>query len=339
MLYMEVIWYLVIGASVMFYIILDGFDLGVGALHLFARDDTERRIMLNSIGPIWDGNEVWLIIIGGAMFAGFPEAYAILCSAFYTPIMILLCGIIFRAVAIEFRSKVETKRWRHIWDIVFSVGSLIIAFCIGVLLANLIIGIPLDANHVYTGHFWEFFTPYTILLGITGISVFMMHGSIFLLMKTEGKFHDHIRQWVPRTIIFFLICYFLMTTATLVWNRHMIDMMRDYPYLFLLPICAFIAFANIPREIRKGNDGWAFLSSCTTLIFLFSLYMVGTFPYFIRSSTDIAYSIDLYNSAASFETFKVLFIITAIGIPLVIAYGFWIYRVFRGKVHLTEHSY
>ena len=141
---LEVLWYCVICASVVFYTILDGFDLGVGMLHPFVKHNDERRVFLNAIGPVWDGNEVWIVIIGGALFSGFPMAYGVLFSAFYTPVMILLSGMIFRAVAIEFRSKIHNSAWRSIWDWIFSIGSYIIAFCIGILLANLVQGIPLD---------------------------------------------------------------------------------------------------------------------------------------------------------------------------------------------------
>ena len=161
----QVIWYAVIGISVIMYTVLDGFDLGVGCLHLFTRSDQERRLMLNAIGPVWDGNEVWLIIVFGAMFVGFPPVYATICSAFYFIIMILLMGLMIRAVAIEFRSKQESKGWRRFWDCMFSIGSYVIAFIIGVLMGNIIVGVPIDQNEVFQGSFAGFFTPYTIRWG------------------------------------------------------------------------------------------------------------------------------------------------------------------------------
>jgi len=336
----EHIWYLVLCASVIFYTVLDGFDLGVGALHLFARNDDERRVFLNAIGPVWDGNEVWLVIIFGGMFAGFPAAYATICEAFYTLIMILLAAVIFRAVAIEFRSKVENPSWRHIWDVIFSIASIVMAFAIGVIMGNLIQGIPLDHEGTFLGNFWGFFTPYTILLGFTSCSLFAMHGAVYLLMKTEGSLHDHIRKWINPSILVFLIFYVSATLATLLYMPHMMATMRTNPYLFIVALAAMLAIANVPRCIHRGWDGWAFLSSSSSIAFLFFLFGIGIYPNLVRSSLEPdAYSLTLFNSAAGESTLKVIFTVACIGVPLVLAYGFWIYRIFSGKVKLGEMSY
>lgn len=336
---LEILWYFVICASVVFFTILDGFDLGVGMLHLFTKTDRDRRIFLNAIGPVWDGNEVWLIIVGGSLFAGFPLAYATLCSAFYTPIMILLAGIIFRAVAIEFRSKMHTLFWRFFWDGVFSFGSFVIAFVIGVLLANLVQGIPLDEGNNFTGTFLGFFSPYAILLGCTSIALFMMHGSIYLLMKTEGELHERLRGWVMHTILAFVIFYFLLTTSTLIYNHYMAERMREFPSLFLVAVVALLLIANIPRQVYKGNDGSAFLSSCLSIALLFGLFGLGYFPHLLLSSTHPDYSITLFNSASSELALTVILTIACIGVPIVLLYGYYIYTVFKGKVRLDDHSY
>lgn len=334
------IWYLVLCASVVFYTVLDGFDLGVGILHPLAKTDVERRTMLNSIGPIWDGNAVWFVIIGGAMFAGFPLAYSTLCSSFYTPIMILLCGTIFRAVAIEFRSKMPSQSWRSFWDYTFFLGSLIIAFVIGVLLANLVTGIPLNHEGIFVGTFLGFFTPYTVLIGLTSISLFAMHGAIFVLLKTEGEIHDKVRSWVPTTIAIFCMFFFLTTIATLVHFDHMADRYAQYPLFIILPIIAILAIAAIPRFIAKGHDWYAFLASCVSIAGGFSLFGVSYYPQMIRSTIDpLKNSITLFNSSANIMTFKVILTVAVIGVPLVILYGWWIYRIFRGKVQLDPHSY
>ncbi|MEI8301235.1 MAG: cytochrome d ubiquinol oxidase subunit II [Chlamydiota bacterium] len=334
------IWYGVLCLAAIAYVVLDGFDLGVGMLHLFTRKDQERRLMLNAIGPVWDGNEVWLIIVGGALLAGFPPAYATLCSAFYTPLMIFLAGIIFRAVAIEFRSKLPSSRWRSLWDVIFSLGSFTITLVLGVLLGNLIKGIPLDQEGDFFGSFWSFFTPYTLLMGLMAVALCMMHGSIYLNMKIEGEFHKTTRKWSNRTMIFFVITYITATFTTLIAMPHMLDIMKQIPYLYFLGVIAMLSIANIPRMLSKGNDGWAFTSSCFSIALLFLLFGVGMYPVIIRSSveTDL-YSITLYNSASSDLTLKVLLTIAGIGLPLVIAYGFWIYRIFKGKVKLDKWSY
>lgn len=322
------------------YAVLDGFDLGVGSLHLFVKKDEDRRIFLNSIGPVWDGNEVWLVIVGGALFAGFPEVYATVFSAFYNFVMLLLCGLIFRAAAIEFRSKMPSLRWRKIWDAVFSVASLIIAFGIGLVLGNLVEGIPLDSERNFVGHTLSFIHPYPLLVGVMTVALFMMHGAIYLVMKTEGVLHQRIRKWVNNTLIFFMAAYIFTTLATLLYMPHMTTHMRQIPWLLLAPLFALLAILNIPIQLRKKNDGWAFVSSSIGIALLLSLFAIGTFPTMVRSSIDPeAHSLNIENAASSPLTLKVLLIIVAIGIPLVLAYGFYIYRVFRGKVKLGKLSY
>ena len=337
---LSVLWYLVIIAAMICYAVLDGFDLGVGSLHLFAKSDEERRVLLNAIGPVWDGNEVWLVIVGGALFAGFPEAYATLASGFYNMIMIFLTGLIFRAVAIEFRSKMASTAWRKSWDVVFCVASLIIAFGIGFILGNLTTGIPLDSHRDFVGNFSDFFNPFSLLLGITGISLFSMHGAIYLCMKTEGDLHEKICTWVNWCISFFLLCYAATTIATFLYMPHMIEPMRRMPLLFAVPIIAFLAILNIPFQISRKNHGWAFISSSLSITLLLALYAVGTFPTLIRSSINPQMnSLFISNAASSRLTLEVLLIIVAIGLPLVFAYGFYVYRVFRGKVKIEKTSY
>lgn len=337
---LENLWYLVVIAAIIFYAVLDGFDLGVGCLHLFAKKDEERRIILNSIGPVWDGNEVWLVIVGGALFAGFPNVFATVFSAFYDFVMLLLCGLIFRAVSIEFRSKHESKTWRKNWDVVFSIASFIIAFGIGLVLGNVIIGIPLDQNQDFVGTFTGFLGFYPLLFGLTTVSLFTMHGAIYLVMKTEGAFHNRVRRWVNRCIVSFLVCYVAISIATFIVAPYMLQHMHDNPWLFVVPLAALLAILNIPRQISKHNDGWAFLFSCFSIALLLGLFAIGSYPTLVRSSINPEqYSLVIANSSSSELTLKVLLIIVAIGIPLVLAYGTYIYRLFRGKVKLDSHSY
>ena len=249
-------------------------------------------------------------------------------------------GLIFRAVSIEFRSKRESPKWRESWDILFAIGSLVISFGIGVVLGNLIEGLPLDADHYYTGTFSDFLTPFALLVGVTTVALFTMHGAIFLVMKTEGMLHDQIRRWIPRTIVFFIVMYLAVTIVTLVDKPYMIAPMQKYPVMYLIPLIALIAIISVPFLMKKKKDGWAFLSSCISIFFLLSLAAIGTFPYMVRSTTDTdTNSLTIFNSASSPLTLKVLVIIVAIGVPLVFAYGFYIYRIFRGKVEIDVSSY
>lgn len=337
---LQFIWFTAFVILLSGYAILDGFDLGVGMLHLFSKKDEERRLMINSIGPIWDGNAVWLVTAGGALFAGFPDVYATLCSAFYVFVMILLTGLIFRAVAIEFRSKQPMAWWRWIWDILFSLASLIIALTLGIMIGNLIRGIPLDAQHEFTGDFNSLLHPYALLIGVVTVALFIMHGSIYIVMKTEGALHDKMRDRINPSIIFFIICYAMATMATLIYMPHMTEMMQDRPFLFLIGIINILAIANIPREISKGNDWRAFLSSCVNILTLFALFGVGTYPNVVRAINDPEnLSMTIYNSSSSPTTLKILLLIAMIGIPMVISYTFAIYWIFRGKVKLDSSSY
>ncbi|MBA3721513.1 MAG: cytochrome d ubiquinol oxidase subunit II [Parachlamydiaceae bacterium] len=322
------------------YSILDGFDLGVGMLHLFAKKDHDRRMMLNAIGPVWDGNEVWFVTAGGALFAGFPDIYATLMSAFYLPVMLLLAALIFRAVAIEFRSKEQMAWWRWTWDILFSLGSMLIALLLGIVMGNLIRGIHLDAHKEFVGTLEQLLNPYAILVGVMTVSLFLMHGSIFILMKTEGELHDRMRNHSTSCIIFFIICYAVTTMSTLIYMPHMIEGFHERPLFFVIAILNILAVANIPREIYRGNDGRAFISSCLNIICLLALYAFGTYPNVIRSidQPDL-YSLTIYNSSSSPYTLKILFIFAFIGMPLVLTYTTVIYYIFRGKVKLTPQSY
>lgn len=336
---LNTIWFILIGLLLTGYAILDGFDLGVGALHLLVKGDIERRIMLNSIGPVWDGNEVWLVTGGGALFAAFPHVYATVFSGFYNAIIMLLFMLIFRAVAIEFRSKRPMKWWRQMWDVAFSIASILIAFLMGVALGNIITGIPLDANKEYIGTFWDMINPYTVLVGITTVALFMMHGAIYGVLKTEDELNKKLRGWVNNTIIFFVICYVTTTMATLIYFPNMAKHFKDFPPLFILALLNMLAIANIPREIHHGREFMAFLSSAASIASLLALFAVGIFPNIVLSNPNPEFSLTIYNAASSSKTLTIMLIIAAIGFPFVLAYTISIYWIFRGKVKLTNMSY
>jgi cytochrome d ubiquinol oxidase subunit II len=332
-------WFILVGVLFAGYAILDGFDLGVGALHLFTRTDTERRIMINAIGPVWDGNEVWLVTGGGALFAAFPEVYATAFSGFYLAFMLLLVALIFRAVAIEFRSKQPGRRWRQMWDVSFAVSSIVSSLLIGVALGNIAWGIPLNEQHEFAGTFLSLLHPYALIVGVTTVALFMMHGAIYTVMKTDGELQAKVRGWVNNTIIFFIICYVTTTMATLLYVPNMTDTIRNHPVLFLLALLNMLAIANIPREIHHGREFHAFLSSCAAMLALLALFAVGMFPNLIFSNPDPAHSLTVYNAASSQKTLGIMLVIALLGMPLVIAYTISIYWIFRGKVKLTAHSY
>jgi cytochrome d ubiquinol oxidase subunit II len=336
---LNVVWYVLVGVLFTGYAILDGFDLGVGALHLFTKTDEERRLTINSIGPVWDGNEVWLVTGGGALFAAFPHVYATIFSGFYLALVLLLFGLIFRAVAIEFRSKQPMAWWRRMWDISFSVSSMLSALLLGVALGNVAWGIPLAADHEFAGSFLGLLHPYALLVGITTVALFMMHGAIYLTLKTEGPLHEKVRSWINHTIIFFIICYATTTMATLLYVPHMVAIFKDHPALFVVALANMLAVANIPREIYHGRDLNAFLSSCASMAALMALFGLGMLPNLVYSNPGPDLSLTIYNAASSQKTLGIMLVIALIGVPLVLAYTASIYWVFRGKVKLDAHSY
>ncbi|MEI6350999.1 MAG: cytochrome d ubiquinol oxidase subunit II [Verrucomicrobiota bacterium] len=336
---LNIVWFVLVGVLLTGYAMLDGFDLGVGILHLFTKTDKERRIMINSIGPVWDGNEVWLVTGGGALFAAFPMVYATVFSGFYLAFMLLLAALIFRAVAIEFRSKQPMGWWRKMWDIGFSTGSFLSSLLIGVALGNIAYGVPLDADHEFTGNLLTMLHPYALILGVTTVALFAMHGAIYVVMKTEGELHDKIRGWVNRCIIVFIICYAMATIATLLYVPHMTVTIKAHPWMFGIAILNMLAIANIPREIHHGRDFNAFFSSCASMIALMTLFGIGMFPNMVFSNPSPENSLNIVNAASSQKTLSIMLTIAVIGVPIVLTYTVCIYRIFRGKVKLDSASY
>ena len=336
---LNTIWFILVGVLLSGYAILDGFDLGVGMINLFIRKDQDRRILYNSIGPVWDGNEVWLVTGGGALFAAFPEVYATAFSGFYLAFILLVFALIFRAVAIEFRSKEKWTWWRKAWDIGFAAGSFIASLLIGVAIGNVARGIPLGEDHEFAGTFMGLLNPYALLMGLTTVALFVMHGMIYLAMKTEGDLQKKIRSWINPAIIGFILCFSVVTLATLLYIPHITDVFRESPALFILAILLVLSVANVPREISREKDFYAFLSSCVSMITLMAIFGFGMYPNMIYSLPDPQHSLTIYNGSSTDKTLQIMLIIAVIGVPVVLAYTASIYWIFRGKVKLNEDSY
>ena len=266
-------WYMLVGVLLVGYAILDGFDLGVGILHLFSRGNHERRLMMNSIGPVWDGNEVWLITAGGALFAAFPDVYATGFSTFYLPFMLLLAALIFRAVSMEFRGKEDTKRWRRNWDIAFSMGSGMAAFLFGLAIGNVILGMPIGADKEFAGSLRDLLSPYALAVGVLTVVMFALHGGLYLIIKTEGELQAKVKKWSMNAFWLFILVYAVVTAFTLylrpemmanfsfgrmaslsanshVWiNEHSLWIST---FVWCLVLLNILAMVNIPRCIKKG---------------------------------------------------------------------------------------
>ncbi len=336
---LNIFWFITLGILLAGYAVLDGFDLGVGILHLLAKTNHERRLFLNSIGPFWDGNEVWLVTFGGALFAAFPDAYATAFSGFYLPFMLLLFSLIFRAVSIEFRSKHDSQYWQSFWDWCFCIASILATFLFGVAVGNCLNGIIVGSDKEYAGTIFDLLNPYSILTGVLAISAFAMHGSIYLYLKLEGELKERLHRWIWHTFGCFIVCYILTTIYTLVFIPRALHNFEHYPWLWIIVILNVLAIANIPRAVFAGKPGYAFLSSSCTLIAFTSLFGAALFPNLITSSISPDYSLTIYNAASSEKTLAIMQIIAFCGMPFVLTYTAIIYWIFRGKVKLGKFSY
>src|SRR3954451_8298807 len=280
---LNTLWFVLLGVLLAGYAILDGFDLGVGILQPIARTDEERRMFLNSIGPIWDGNEVWLVTFGGAMFAAFPECYATVFSGFYVALMLVLFALILRAVSIEFRGKIHAPGWRTFWDYGFFVSSLLAAQLFGTAVGAAIKGIPLDERGIFVGRFIDQLGPYTLMVGLMTVAMFTMHGAIYLYLKTEGELQQRMHAWMWRGFGFFLTTYLLVTIMTLVLIPRATKIFVEHQWAWLIVILNVLAIANIPRAIWQYRPAYAFLSSSATIAALVCLFGVALFPNLVTS--------------------------------------------------------
>lgn len=336
---LNLLWFVLLGILLAGYAILDGFDLGVGMLHPRAKGDVERRILLNSIGPIWDGNEVWLVTFGGALFAAFPEAYATAFSGFYVAFMALLFALIMRAVSIEFRSKVQSARWRAVWDYGFFGSSLLASFLFGVAVGAAMKGVPLNERGVFAGRFLDQLSPYALVAGVLAVAIFLMHGAIYLYLKTEGELQERVHGWVWSGFWFFLVMYGITTILTLATVPRATANFQEYPWAVVVVVLNMLAIANIPRAMYLRRPGYAFVSSCATIAAFVFLFGIALYPNLVTSNPAPENSLTIWNAASSTKTLGLMAIIALIGMPFVLMYTGIVYWTFRGKVKLDPHSY
>lgn len=332
-------WYMVIGALFTGYAILDGFDFGAGAWHLFFKKEESRRIALNAVGPVWDGNEVWLVIGGGALFAGFPKVYASLFSGLYIPFMLFLFVLILRAVSIEFRSKEKMAWWRQTWDVCYTISSISLAFLLGVVLANILQGMPIDAEgNIHMGLI-DVLNPYALLVGSMTLALFMMHGGIYLMMKTEGRLFAKVNLLTKNAIIGFLVLFSLTTIYTLIYIPHLSDRLKENSSLFFIPAFGLLSIANIPRLIKKNKYLAAFIFSSLSMAFFLIAVAIELYPTILISTIDRSFDITVQNASASDKSLGIMLLFAAVGGPMVALYTLFVYRTFKGKVKLDENSY
>lgn len=336
---LNLIWFLLFGVLITGYAILDGFDLGVGVLHLFTTDETERRHNINAIGPVWDGNEVWLLTAGGALFAAFPPVYATAFSGLYLALMLLLAALIARAVSMEFRGKVAATQWRRTWDWAFGLGSLLPALLYGVAVGNVLLGLPIDQSGEFVGTFLGLLTPFALLVGLLTLTMFTMHGAIYLLLKVSGPHHDRMQNWASRAWTVFVVLYVIATLSTFFVSPYLFEGTLRNPLFWVFFVLFLSALIYTPIAIKGPRPRNAFLASSATIAGLIGLTATSMFPKLLPSSINLSYSLTAYNASSTPNTLTAMLVIALIGMPLVICYTFLIYRAFKGKVVLTEDSY
>ena len=342
MIDLNIIWFILVGVLIIGYAILDGFDLGVGIIHLFTKKDAEKRVNFNAVGPVWDGNEVWLLTGGGALFAAFPIVYATVFSGFYIAFMLLLMALILRAVSFEFRKYVESPRSKNLWDLAFGVGSLIPALLYGVAVGNVMRGLPVELINGKVSSsisFLGLLNPYSILVGILSLVLFIMHGAVYLTLKSEGEQQEKMVSWVNKSWIILVILYVIATISTFFVAPYLFNGILKNVLFWLLFIAMFASLINIPVLIRTKKFGMAFLASSVLIAMMILLFALSLFPLLVPSSTDMANSLTIYNASSTSRTLETMLIIALIGMPLVIIYTVFVYRTFKGKVIINQDSY
>ncbi|MEU4474882.1 cytochrome d ubiquinol oxidase subunit II [Micromonospora sp. NPDC023888] len=323
------IWFLLVAVLFTGYFILEGFDFGVGMLlPVLGRDDRERRVLINTIGPVWDGNEVWLITAGGAMFAAFPEWYATLFSGFYLPLLLILLALIARGVAFEYRHKRPEASWKRRWDTAIVVGSLVPAILWGVAFANILRGVPLDADHEYVGGLVDLLNPYALLGGATTLALFLTHGAVFLALKTTGDIRERARALAVRVGVGAAV----LAVAFLTWTLSI----RSSAAAVVLAVGAALALLGGLAAARVRREGWAFTGTAVAIGLAVATLFAALFPNVLPSTLDAAGTLTATNAASTPYTLKIMTWVAVIFTPVVLAYQGWTYWVFRKRIGVAN---
>jgi cytochrome d ubiquinol oxidase subunit II len=334
-IFLQTLWFVLIAVLWIGFFFLEGFDFGVGMLLPFlGKKDEERRAIINAIGPVWDGNEVWLITAGGATFAAFPHWYATMFSGFYLALFLLLAGLIMRGISFEYRSKDPNPKWRNTFDWMIAIGSFLAALLLGAAFANLARGVPIDENMMFTGNLFTLLNPYGLLGGVTTVAIFLLHGANFLGLKLEDGLRERVnaaakKLWIVATVLYLTLAAF--TYASGFWARGMIDP-------GIAPIAAVIALLVAGYFIHQKRDGWAFVMVALNIVLTQITFFSMTFPNVMISSTNPDWSLTIYNASSSQYTLTVMSIVALIFVPIVLAYQGWTYYMFRKRISADKKS-
>jgi cytochrome bd ubiquinol oxidase subunit II len=348
---MPTLWFWIVAVMMTAYVILDGFDIGAGIIHLFvARTDKERRINLRAIGPVWDGNEVWLLAAGGTLYFAFPLLYASSFSGFYLPLMMVLWLLMGRGLSVELRNHLDGIVWRQFFDVVFSLSSILLAIFYGAALGNVMRGVPLGADGYFFEPLWTNWRAgqypgildwYTVLAGIVALAVLTMHGALYISTKTEGEVNQRARKIASFAWQVVLALTFVSLMATLRLRDGLLTNYKQYPVAFAIPVIVFGSLAMLFNFHTKAKEKAAFVCSSVYIAFMLVGAAVALFPNVLPASTDPSYSLTIHNTAAPHYGLTIGLIWWVIGITLALGYFVFIYRMFRGKVQVEgeEHGY
>lgn len=322
----QILWFVLVLVLLLGYSLLDGFDLGVGALLPFlAKKKEEKDILIGSIGPVWDGNEVWLVTAGGALFAAFPQAYATAFSGFYLAMMLVLFSLIFRAVSMEFRAHDEKRA--GLWEALFTGGSALAALLFGVALGNVVYGVPLDAEMEYTGNFFTLLRPVPLLFGLTGFAAVLMQGAAYAIMKTDGGVQERAHKAAAGILGFYIALAAVFAAVLLFAVRG-----RFIGPLFTAGLLvSMLGFAGLVFSLKKKNEKAPFWWSSAAFLGLWLMTAAVHFPNMIKASNGAGLSLTIYNTSTGIKTLKIMSVIALIGMPVVIGYTVFVYRIFKGK--------
>lgn len=336
MMELSELWFLLIAVLWIGFIFLEGFDFGVGmGMKFLAKDDTERRVLINTIGPHWDANEVWLLTAGGAMFAAFPHWYATLFSGYYLAFVLLLLALIARGVSFEYRSKHETEKWRGTWDWAIFLGSLIPPFLVGALFAGLIRGLPIDADmNMHAAFFGDIVNIYTLVGGLTLAALSYLHGLNFITLKTDGDIRERAREQALKVYWLTAVLIILFMALTAVYTNAFEE--RGVIVLTIYAV-AIVAYLALYPFVKNGREGFSFAATGIVMILITASFFVILFPNVLISSTDAANSITIYQAASGEYSLKVMTIVALTLVPIVLAYTIWSYYVFRKRLTKKEH--
>jgi len=336
---LQAIWFFIWGLLWAVFFITDGFDFGVGTLIPFlGKSDEDRSVMINSVGPLWDGNEVWLITAGGVTFAAFPRVYAVMFSSLYTALMLILFALIFRGVSFEFRHQVDSPVWRKVWETCIFFGSAVPAILFGVAFANIFKGLPIDQEGIFHGSLFTLLNPYGLMGGLLFLLFFLQHGAIWLSIKSEGDLHERSVRAANRIWPVLLVAAVIFLVATF-FATNLYDNYLAYPLLFIVCIITVAALLGIKLFLTKGTYFKAWFSSALTIAGATFFGVIGLFPNMFPSSMDAAYSLTARNASSSPLTLTIMLIVVVIFIPVVIFYQVWTYNLFKGKVLEDDIKY